>query len=44
VVHRWISDGCPLPDVQVFSLRLNTPRAKRDRHPTGRIYGMGNVH
>lgn len=44
VVHRWITDGCPLPEAQVFTMRLNTPRAKRDRHPTGRIYGMGNVH
>jgi hypothetical protein len=43
-VHRWISDGCPLPDVAAFNLRLHTPRAKRDRHPTGHIHGMGNVH
>jgi len=33
-----------LPDERAFVLRLGTPRAKRDRHPTGRIYGMGNVH
>jgi hypothetical protein len=44
VVHRWIIEGCQLPDVEQFSLRLYTPRAKRDRHPNGRIYGMGNVH
>ncbi|WP_421736656.1 LodA/GoxA family CTQ-dependent oxidase [Caulobacter sp.] len=44
VVNRWITDGCPLLDQTPFTLRLNTPRAKRDRHPTGRIYGMGNVH
>jgi hypothetical protein len=44
VVHQWITAGCPLPDAKPFTLRLNTPRAKRARHPTGRIYGMGNVH
>lgn len=44
VVHRWIIDGCPLPDARVFTLRLNTPRAKRDRHPTVHMYGMGNEH
>lgn len=44
VVHRWISAGCPLPDAKPFTLRLHTPRSKRDRHPTGRIHGMGNVH
>jgi hypothetical protein len=44
VVHAWILAGCPLVEEQAFTLRLNTPRDKRDRHPTGRIYGMGNVH
>jgi len=44
VVHRWISDGCPLPSAQLFSLRLHTPRARADLHPTGKIRGMGNVH
>lgn len=44
VVNRWIQAGCPLPDAKPFKLRLNTPRAKRNRHPTGHIYGMGNVH
>lgn len=44
VVHQWIVDGCPLLEPKTFSLRLTTPRAKRDRHPTGRIFGMGGVH
>ncbi len=44
VVDQWIAAGCPLPDEKHFTLRLNTPRSKRDRHPTGRIYGMGSVH
>ncbi|HWT12637.1 MAG TPA: LodA/GoxA family CTQ-dependent oxidase [Allosphingosinicella sp.] len=44
VVHAWILAECPLPDERPFTLRLGTPRSKRDRHPTGRIYGMGNVH
>ncbi len=44
VVHNWILAGCPMPDARPFTLRLGTPKAKRDRHPTGRIYGMGNVH
>jgi len=44
VVHDWIVAGCPLLAEKEFTLRLGTPRAQRDRHPTGRIYGMGNVH
>jgi hypothetical protein len=44
VVHAWILAGCPLVDEQAFTLRLNTPRTRRDSHPTGRIHGMGNVH
>jgi hypothetical protein len=44
VVNRWITAGCPLTSAETFQLRLNTPRAKRDLHPTGRIRGMGNVH
>jgi len=44
VVHRWILEGCKLLDAKPFTLRLNTPRTKRDLHPTGRIYGMGNIH
>jgi L-Lysine epsilon oxidase N-terminal/L-lysine epsilon oxidase C-terminal domain/Iron-containing redox enzyme len=44
VVHTWILAGCPLPDAKPFTLRLTTPRAKRERHPTGRIYGMGGIH
>lgn len=44
VVHAWILAGCPLPDEEAFTLRLGTPSARRARHPTGRILGMGNVH
>lgn len=44
VVHFWISQGCPLPAAEARTLRLNTPRAMRDRHPTGRMYGMGTIH
>ena len=44
VIHAWIVAGCPLVEKQEFTLRLGTPRDKRDRHPTGHIYGMGNVH
>ena len=44
VVHAWILAGCPLPFDRPFTLRLGTPRAKRELHPTGRILGMGNVH
>lgn len=44
VVHRWVLDGCLLLDEVPSMLRLHTPKAKRDRHPTGHIIGMGNVH
>jgi hypothetical protein len=44
VVHFWISKGCPLPQAETLTLRLSTPPAKRERHPTGRIYGMGTIH
>lgn len=44
VVHAWINAGCPLPMNTPFTLRLGTPRTKRELHPTGRITGMGNVH
>jgi L-Lysine epsilon oxidase N-terminal/L-lysine epsilon oxidase C-terminal domain/Iron-containing redox enzyme len=44
VVCLWISDGCPLLMEEAFALRLTTPPSKRDRHPTGRIYGMGGIH
>ena len=29
---------------KLFALRLNTPLAKREQHPTGRMYGMGAIH
>lgn len=44
VVQDWIVKGCPLPDQVMRMLRLTTPAAKRDRHRTGHIYGMGSVH
>jgi hypothetical protein len=44
VVRIWISAGCPIPGEHGKTLRLNTPRSKRDKHPTGRIYGMGTIH
>ncbi len=44
VVHTWIKEGCDVPEAHRFTLRLNTPRAVRDLHPTGHIHGMGNVH
>lgn len=53
VVHRWITE-MPFRDGGIkvagivgdglFTLRFGTPPAKRDRHPTGRMYGMGAVH
>lgn len=44
IVHQWIVDGCPQLEEKPFQLRLNTPKAKRDRHPTGHIIGMGGIH
>jgi hypothetical protein len=44
VVRLWIANGCVVPTDKLFRLRLNTPSSKRDRHPTGRIYGMGGIH
>jgi hypothetical protein len=44
VVHLWIKHGCPLLAGAAARLRLNTPLAKRNRHPTGRIHGMGGLH
>ena len=44
VVEQWIAAGCPLLAAEATSLRLATPQAKRDVHPTGRIYGMGTIH
>jgi hypothetical protein len=44
VLHDWIVNGCPLVSQVHRSLRLSTPPGKRDRHPTGHIYGMGGIH
>jgi hypothetical protein len=44
VVHRWISEGAPVIAEELSTLRLSSPPAKRDIHPTGRIYGMGGIH
>jgi hypothetical protein len=44
VVELWITKGCPLPDQVIRMLRLTTASAKRIRHRTGRIFGMGSVH
>lgn len=44
VVHDWIVAGCPVAAEQPFTLRLGSPRARRDTHPTGRVLGMGSVH
>lgn len=53
VVHDWIAcmdlperstEGAGLVASELFTLRFSTPPAQRDRHPTGRMYGMGAVH
>ncbi|MDR3633255.1 MAG: LodA/GoxA family CTQ-dependent oxidase [Isosphaeraceae bacterium] len=44
VVLKWIQSGCPLLETQHETLRLNSPLAVKERHRTGRIYGMGTVH
>lgn len=45
VVYAWIANGCPITaPLEVFSLRLSTPPAKRDLHPTGVIRGQGTIH
>ncbi|HKS99305.1 MAG TPA: LodA/GoxA family CTQ-dependent oxidase [Rugosimonospora sp.] len=44
VVLRWITARCPLPAAEHRTLRLTTPRALLDRHPTGRRHGMATVH
>jgi len=46
VVHGWIAAGCPLPPATQFiaKLRMNSPQAVWDSHPTGRLVGMGTVH
>lgn len=43
VLEQWITRGCPLVD-ELRMLRLTTPASQRDRHRTGRMYGMGSVH
>ena len=35
VVNAWIGAKCPLPMEKTFTLRLGTPKGKRDLHPTG---------
>jgi hypothetical protein len=44
VVTCWINEGCPMLLADHTSLRINTPLAIRQLHPTGRIHGMGAVH
>jgi hypothetical protein len=44
VVQRWIANGCPPVDEAIRMLRLTTPSPKRQRHRTGRMFGMGSVH
>ncbi|HTU45743.1 MAG TPA: LodA/GoxA family CTQ-dependent oxidase [Bryobacteraceae bacterium] len=44
VAVRWVKSGCPLVDVLPLTLRLNALGSKRDRHPTGKILGMGAIH
>lgn len=44
IVNLWVTKNCPLVDMTDFALRLSTPTARRDRHRTGRIFGMGSVH
>jgi hypothetical protein len=44
VVHRWVADGCHLPQDKLFTLRMNTPFVRRAQHPTGRMFGMGSIH
>jgi hypothetical protein len=44
LVRLWIEEGCPIPSNQLFRLRLNTMEETRQRHPTGRMYGMGAIH
>jgi hypothetical protein len=44
VVSAWITAKCPLLAKELMSLMLNSPAAKHENHPTGRIRGMGTVH
>jgi hypothetical protein len=44
LVRLWIEAGCPIPKNELFRLRLNTTAEIRQRHPTGRMYGMGAIH
>jgi hypothetical protein len=46
VAHSWIAAGCPLPPAtqSIAKLRMNSPQAVWDSHPTGRLVGMGTVH
>ena len=44
IVYRWIKASSPLPTAENFRLRLNTSAARRAKHPTGEIVGMGTVH
>lgn len=43
-LFRWIKEGCPVVSASAMSLRMSTPPAKRDRHPTARRRGMGVIH
>ena len=44
VVVAWIIAGCPLLAELHTTLRLNSPWAHRERHRTGKLYGMATVH
>ena len=44
VVVMWIEKNCPLIDTAPKKLWLNLLRSAVDRHPTGRIRGMGAIH
>ena len=44
VVVRWVMEGCPIPASVPTTLRLNALGTTHDRHPRGRILGMGAIH
>jgi hypothetical protein len=44
VVVRWVKEGCPIPASVPTTLRLNALGTTHDRHPRGRILGMGAIH
>lgn len=44
VVVQWITAGCPIIDSAPRTLRLNALGKRRDRHPSGKILGMGTIH